>query len=162
MASCAAPREQKRASARLPRDEDPRHCCSLGCNIRVSEMSGSFFMEFANSVKILIIAGMARRRGREGDRDDHEDRSFRIWEFVDNVRALREDGTLANWRNQAIFGVVIAGGVAVGIADETLDLHMAEDMAAVQVDPTETYPEQLFDMVVHEIGSLAVDVKEEF
>jgi hypothetical protein len=54
---------------------------------------------------------------------------------------------------------VIFGGVAVGMADETFDLHVGEKMAHVRVDPDANELTQIVQDVVRQVGQAAVDAE---
>lgn len=47
------------------------------------------------------------------------------------------------------------GALAVGVADETLSLHLAHEMAQVQVEPHSNFVYQALEKGVHEIGKNA-------
>jgi hypothetical protein len=53
--------------------------------------------------------------------------------------------------------VAVAAAVAISIVDTEADLHLADRMAAVRVDPNENIAERIFDRVVIEIGKQAVE-----
>lgn len=53
--------------------------------------------------------------------------------------------------------VFLIGGLAVGIADETLDLHLAHKMAQVQVEPHSNVMYRVLEAAVHHVGVNAQD-----
>ena len=58
---------------------------------------------------------------------------------------------------QSLAVVVFVGGAVVGIGDKVGGWELGHTMAETKVDPSESWLEQNFDSVVHEIGKLAVD-----
>ncbi len=55
---------------------------------------------------------------------------------------------------------VIIAGCAIGVVDEVAGTGLAENMAKVAVDSEDGRVEQVWDKLVHEIGSAAVDFKD--
>jgi hypothetical protein len=53
--------------------------------------------------------------------------------------------------------IILAGALAVGVADETFDLHIAEEMAQVQVDENAWPLEQVVQEIIHDIGETVIE-----
>ena len=47
---------------------------------------------------------------------------------------------------------LIIGGTAIGMADEALGLHIARDMAQVQVEPHSNIVDRSIERVIHDMG----------
>ena len=74
------------------------------------------------------------------------DRAKHLWENRPSMLELQWE---LGWR-LAMGSAVVA--LAVGVADDSLDLHLADRMSHVKVDPTSNVIVQEVQQFVHEVG----------
>lgn len=109
------------------------------------------------------------RGAQEPKSDTPESAAWR--ELRGELRGLIGDVAVGAWRNRrvirenwylcALLGIVVAGGGTAAV-DGVFNLGLADKMYEVQVDPNDPEIEQLWDSAVHEIGSVAIEIKQQF